>query len=168
MQVAPLHAVALIVDNFAIQNVGSTHLDHLCQALKKHYEVSEELDGTRFAGMTLTWNYGPIHAERSCHLAMPGYICNVHTKYKHPMPTKRQLSPHKHCESLRPNQPAHPQQTLQSSTLRRRRQENPRHHWRPPLLHSCSRQQAPCHSQYLGFPTSHHQQSHHQNCRPAS
>jgi hypothetical protein len=29
---------------------------------------------------------------------MPGYICNVHTKYKHPMPSKHQLSPHKHCK----------------------------------------------------------------------
>jgi hypothetical protein len=29
---------------------------------------------------------------------MPGYICNVHAKYKHPMLIKGQLSPHKHCE----------------------------------------------------------------------
>jgi hypothetical protein len=27
---------------------------------------------------------------------MPGYIFNVCTRYKHPMPTKHQLSPHKH------------------------------------------------------------------------
>ena len=47
---------ALIVGDFAIQYIGDAHLDHLCQALKKHYEVSEEIDGTRFAGMTLKWN----------------------------------------------------------------------------------------------------------------
>jgi hypothetical protein len=27
---------------------------------------------------------------------MPGYIFNVCTRYKHPMPTKRELSPYKH------------------------------------------------------------------------
>jgi hypothetical protein len=44
---------ALIVDDFAIQYVGDAHLDHLRQALKQHYEVSEELDGTHFTGITL-------------------------------------------------------------------------------------------------------------------
>ncbi len=29
---------------------------------------------------------------------MPGYINNVVVKFNHPMPTKRQLSPHKHRE----------------------------------------------------------------------
>ena len=89
---------ALIVDDFAIQYVGDAHLDHLRQALKQHYNVSEELDGTRFAGMTLKWNYSTTHTERSCRLSMPGYISNVRTKYDHPMPTKRQLAPHKHRE----------------------------------------------------------------------
>jgi hypothetical protein len=85
---------ALIDDNFAIQYVGDAHLDHLCQAISKHYKVSEEIDGSRLAGMTLKWNYSQNHTKRSCFLSIPGYICNVSTKYKHPMPTKCQLSPH--------------------------------------------------------------------------
>ncbi len=91
---------ALIFDKFAIQYIGNAHLDHLFQALKKHYQVSEEIDGTQFAGMTLKWNYSPIHAKHSCPLSMPGYIFNVCTRYKLPTPTKRQLSPHKHCEII--------------------------------------------------------------------
>jgi hypothetical protein len=91
---------ALIVNNFAIQYVGNAHLDNLYQALKKHYKVSEKIDGTRFAIMTLKWNYSPIHAKQSCCLSIPGYIFNVCTRYKHPMPTKRQLSPHKHPEII--------------------------------------------------------------------
>jgi hypothetical protein len=91
---------ALIVNNFAIQYVGDAHLDHLCQAFKKQYKVSEEINGTRFTGMTLKWNYSPIHAKRSCRLSIPGYIRNVCTRYKHLTPTKRQLSPHKHCEII--------------------------------------------------------------------
>jgi hypothetical protein len=91
---------ALIVDNFTIQYVGDAHLDHLCQALKKHYKVSEEINGTCLVGMMLKWNYNPIHAERSCHLSMPGYILNVCTMYKHPMSTKCQFFPHKHREII--------------------------------------------------------------------
>jgi hypothetical protein len=87
--------IALIVDNCAIQYVGNAHLDHLCQVLKKHYEVSEEIDGTRFAGMTLKCNNSPTNAKCSFCLSMPGYIYNVCTKYKHPIPTKHQLSPRK-------------------------------------------------------------------------
>ncbi len=89
---------ALIVDDFASQYLSNAHLNYLCQALKKHYRVSEEIDVTHFAGMTLKfkWNYSPNHAKRLCHLSMPGYIYNVCTRYKHPMPAKRQLSPHKH------------------------------------------------------------------------
>ena len=89
---------ALIVDDFAIQYVGDAHLDHLRQALKLHYEVSKELNGTRFAGITLKWHYSPTHSERTCQTSMPGYINNIRIKYNHPMPTKRQLSPHKHRE----------------------------------------------------------------------
>ncbi len=91
---------ALIVDNFVIQYIGDACLDHLHQALKKHYKVSEEIDGTRFFSMTLKWNYSPIHAKCLCRLSMPGYIHNICTRYRHLMPTKHQLSPHKHCEII--------------------------------------------------------------------
>jgi hypothetical protein len=75
---------ALIVDDFTLQYVGNTHLDHLCQALRKHYKVAVKLDGTCFASTTLKWKYSPIHIEYSCCLSIPGYICNVHTKYSTP------------------------------------------------------------------------------------
>jgi hypothetical protein len=57
---------ALLVDDFAIQYIGNTHLDHLRQALKQHYEVSEDLDGTRFAGITLKWHYSPTYSKCTC------------------------------------------------------------------------------------------------------
>jgi hypothetical protein len=50
--------------------------------------------------MTLKWNCSLIHAKRSCHLSMPGSIFNVCTRHKHLIPTKRQLSPQKHCEII--------------------------------------------------------------------
>ena len=74
----------LVVDDFAIKYVGDANLDHLRRALNQHYEVSEELDGTRFAGITLKWHYSPTHSERTCRTSMPGYINNVHVKFNHP------------------------------------------------------------------------------------
>ncbi len=130
---------ALIVDNFIIQYIGNAHLDHLCQALKKHYNVSEEINGTHFPGMTLKWNYSLNHIERSCHLSMPGYIFNICTRHKHPMPTKHQLSPQKHCKNrFWPKHPTNPYLSLQPSSLHRRCQENSRHHWPSPQLRTCS------------------------------
>ena len=41
-------------------------------------------------------HYSPNHSKCTCRTSMPGYINNVHVKYNHPMPTKRQLSPYKH------------------------------------------------------------------------
>jgi hypothetical protein len=35
--------LALIVNNFAIQYIGDAHLDHLCQALKKHSKFLRKL-----------------------------------------------------------------------------------------------------------------------------
>jgi hypothetical protein len=91
-----LHSLSTTLPFNKFQYIGNARLDHLCQALKKHYKVSEEMDGIRFASMTLKWNYSPNHAKRSCRLSMLGYIYIVCTGYKHPMPTKCQLSPHKH------------------------------------------------------------------------
>jgi hypothetical protein len=91
---------ALFVDDFAIQYVGDANLDHHCQALKKHCKVSEEIVCTHFAGMTPKWNYSPNHTKRSCRLSMLGYIFNVCTRHKYPMPTRCQLSPHKHCKII--------------------------------------------------------------------
>jgi hypothetical protein len=86
---------ALIVNNFTIQYVGNAHLDHLCQALKKHYKVSEEIDDTRFASMTFKWNYSPIHAECSCcHARL--YLQHLHqlqSSHAHQVPTLSSQTP---------------------------------------------------------------------------
>jgi hypothetical protein len=125
---------ALIVDDFAIQYVVNAHLDHLPQALKKHYKVSEEIGGTRIASMTLKWNYSPIHAKCSCCLSMPAYIFNVCTRYKHPMPTKYQLSPHKHCEIIFGQTTQLTHVNPYNPPLSTEGVKRIGHHWRSPLL----------------------------------
>ena len=82
----------LIVDDFGIEYVGERHANHLRDVLKKHYEITEDWKGEKFAGIDLEWDY----AKRTCRLSMKGYIRKLLAQYGHPVPLKRQLSPHKH------------------------------------------------------------------------
>jgi hypothetical protein len=116
---------ALIVDNFAIQYIGDAHLDHLCQALKKHYKVSEEINGTRFAGMTLKWIVASPCQVTSA-TSVPG------TSNSRPPSANSLLT--NIVNHLWPNHTTNPCQSLQPSPLNRWCQKNSRHHWRSPQL----------------------------------
>ena len=86
----------LVVDDFGIEYVGGKHALHLKSVLLKHYEISEDWEGKRFAGIDLEWTYAPVHKNRRCRLSIKNYIHNLLLKIRHPLPTKKQLSPHKH------------------------------------------------------------------------
>jgi hypothetical protein len=47
--------------------------------------------GNKFASIDIKWDY----ATCRCCISMPGYIKNLHIKFKHPCPTKPCLLPHK-------------------------------------------------------------------------
>ncbi|KAL7490192.1 hypothetical protein ACHAW6_015938 [Cyclotella cf. meneghiniana] len=47
----------LIVDDFGIKYVETSHLQHLREALTEHYTISEDLTSRKFAGIDLKWNY---------------------------------------------------------------------------------------------------------------
>ena len=88
----------LIVDDFGVEYVGKKHADHLLSVLKEHYEMSEDWDGAKFAGIDLEWTYGPQHQDRRCRLSMQGYISDLLFREGHKAPTKPQASPHRHRE----------------------------------------------------------------------
>ena len=73
----------LIVDDFVIEYVGNNHLHHLRNFLTNHYKIMDDLDGEKFAGINLKWNYTKIHAQHTCCLSMEGYIDNLLLKYGH-------------------------------------------------------------------------------------
>ena len=77
---------------------GGKHAHHLHQFLQEHYEISEYWKEEKFAGISLEWNYSPTHNNRTCRLSIKGYIERILTWFGHKLPTKPQLSPHKHCE----------------------------------------------------------------------
>ena len=83
---------SLVVDDFGVQFTGRHNAEHLLSTLQKHYQVSTDWTGTKFAGMNLKWDY----IKRTCRLTMDGYIIDVRTRFNHPNPRKPQHSPHKH------------------------------------------------------------------------
>ena len=55
-------------------------------------------EGGKFAGIDLNWDYNSKHTKRTCRLPMDGYIDKLLIKYNRTIPTKPQLSPHRHRE----------------------------------------------------------------------
>ena len=78
--------------------MGETHFNHLRQVLKKHYDITEDLDGTKFAGIDLKWIYAPKQYDRCCRLSMKEYIESLPINFGHSKPKKPQLAPHKYRE----------------------------------------------------------------------
>jgi hypothetical protein len=58
----------LTVDDFGIKYVGKGHANHLLDALKESYEVTEEWEGKLYCGIALKWDY----KQDTVDLAMPG------------------------------------------------------------------------------------------------
>ena len=72
-------AFSLVVDDFGIRYVGREHADHLANALKKHYPISEDWEGKLYCGISLSWDY----ENRILEYGMPGYIKKALQKYLH-------------------------------------------------------------------------------------
>lgn len=82
----------LIVDDFGIEYVDRRHAEHLLTALQTDYQVTTDWTGSKFAGIDIDWDYD----QRTCRIAMKGYIDALLLKYNHPKPSKPQHSPHQH------------------------------------------------------------------------
>ena len=76
--------------------MGKEHAFHLLKTLKQNYEITTDWDGTKFAGINLTWDYNARHANRTCCISMYGYIAIFLLKYGQPRPNEPQLSLQKH------------------------------------------------------------------------
>jgi hypothetical protein len=80
----------LVVDDFRVKYVGKEHTDHLLNALKQHYEVTEDWEGKLYCGILLKWDY----ENRTVDLSIPGYIENVLHKLQHNPPNRPQHAPY--------------------------------------------------------------------------
>jgi hypothetical protein len=80
----------LVVDDFGIKYVGKEHADHLNNALKQDYEVTEDWTGGLYCGIKLDWNYD----NTIVNLSMPGYIKATLHKFQHKPPTRAYHAPY--------------------------------------------------------------------------
>ena len=83
----------LIVDDFGVKYVGDEHVKHLIQVLEEHYEITQDWDGLKYAGISMDWDY----AKREVHLCMPGYVAKALQRFNHEFPKRPQNQPHKHA-----------------------------------------------------------------------
>jgi hypothetical protein len=80
----------LVVDNFGIKVANMADFEHLKMALKEHYTIAVNYEGSLFCGVKLTWDYASCHVDCS----MLGYIATALKKYQHAMPTVPQNAPY--------------------------------------------------------------------------
>jgi hypothetical protein len=76
----------LVVDDFGIKYSGNENTDHLLNALKENYEVTENWAGKLYCGISLDWYY----KNKKVDLSMPGYIANALHKFQHKQPERPQ------------------------------------------------------------------------------
>jgi hypothetical protein len=82
--------LTLVVDDFGIKYSGKENADHLLNALKENYEVTEDWAGTLYCGIALDWDY----KNKTVDLSMPGYIANALHKFQHKHPERPQHAPY--------------------------------------------------------------------------
>ena len=63
----------LVVYDFGVKYAGRKHAEHLLSVIKANYECKAELDGARYLGLTLDWDY----EKRKVQFSMPEYIAKA-------------------------------------------------------------------------------------------
>jgi hypothetical protein len=79
----------LVLDDFAVNYVGTQHAEHLRNASLQTYELTTDWTAMVYSGMTLTWDY----IKRTCDISMPGYVSNALSKFQHNDPKHPQHTP---------------------------------------------------------------------------
>ena len=81
---------SLVVDDFGIRYTSRDDADHLIATLKQFYEVSLDWTGSRYCGLSLSWDY----EQRTCDMSMPGYIDRALLRFQHVPKPFPEHSPH--------------------------------------------------------------------------
>ena len=81
----------LVVNDFGIKYINPVNSKHLQNALRQQYDITTDIAGALYYGLTLTWNY----TKRFVDVSMPGYIQKVLHRFNHPVPHRPQHAPHK-------------------------------------------------------------------------
>ena len=81
---------SLVVDDFGVKYKGKEHTQHLMNALKKDYEISEDWEGKKYIGLMIDWDYENGKVD----VSMPGYVSKTLQQFNHKTPSKKQDLPY--------------------------------------------------------------------------
>ena len=81
-------AFTLVVDDFGVKYVGRENFDHLCDTLRDLYEITVDLSGSSYLGMTLDWDYKKRHVD----ISVPGYVEKALQRFQH-VATRKKHAP---------------------------------------------------------------------------
>ena len=80
---------ALVVDDFAIKYIDKQHANHLFNTLRAQYEITIDWTGTKFCGLTISWDF----TNSTVDISMPGYIHKALHRFQHAAPKRQQHAP---------------------------------------------------------------------------
>ena len=83
---------SLVVDDFGVKYVGEEHAAHLISALKETYEIEVDMEGEKYVGISIDWDY----LKGEVHLAMPGYVPEALSCFRHLWSGKPEDQPYAH------------------------------------------------------------------------
>jgi hypothetical protein len=83
-----------------VKYTNDEDVEHLKAALaavnpetgKPMFEISVDMDGARFCGLFMDWDY----KNHEAHVSIPGYVDNALKRFKHTTPYKPQHQPYPH------------------------------------------------------------------------
>ena len=101
-----LISFTLVVDDFGIKYTNLADAEHIQQALRTQYDITTDMTGAQYYGLTLAWNYEKLFVDV--------YIQKVLHRFNHPNLQQPQYAPHKW---ERPNYGAPVQHTNVESDL---------------------------------------------------
>mmetsp|Transcript_39274 Transcript_39274/g.76704 ORF Transcript_39274/g.76704 Transcript_39274/m.76704 type:complete len:85 (-) Transcript_39274:473-727(-) len=76
------------MDNFGAKHVNKENADHIVNALKQTYQISEDWEDALYCGITFKWNY----QKRYLDISTPKYVNKQLLKYLHKNPKTTRLA----------------------------------------------------------------------------
>jgi hypothetical protein len=80
----------LAVDDFGVEYVDKSNVEHLIASLKANYALTVDWTGNLYCGISLDWDY----VNRWVDISMPGYIKKKLQEYGHVIPSRIQMCPY--------------------------------------------------------------------------
>lgn len=74
----------LTVDDFFVKYIDEKDAEHLLNALKDQYVLSEDWEAKLYCGVKLKWDFN----QRTCILSMPNYVATALKDFQHPLPLR--------------------------------------------------------------------------------